>query len=180
MALAVVLAAALAWQAADGVRARFAEGLKEVRQYAADDHVATSWGQRLRMWQLTGTMVTERPLAGHGVASWLGLWQQRVTPGTALAANTTPHNEYLLLAQQGGAVALALWLWLLLAGLRHALQAGAAGVPALMAWTALAWTGLFNAVLRDAKFALPLLLLAALAIATTREVAAPTEAVSRD
>jgi hypothetical protein len=31
-----------------------------------------------------------------------------------------------------------------------------------MAWTALAWVGLFNAALRDAKFALPLLLLAAL------------------
>lgn len=173
LALAVLLAAAVAWQAADGVRARFAEGLNEVQQYAADDRVATSWGQRLRMWQLTGAMVIERPLAGHGVASWNGLWRQRVTPGTALAANTTPHNEYLLLAQQGGAVALALWLWLLLAGLRQALQAGAAGVPALMAWTALAWTGLFNAVLRDAKFALPLLLLAALAIAAARDSAAP-------
>ena len=168
MAAAVVLAATLAWQAADGVRSRFAEGLQEVQQYASDDHVATSWGQRLRMWQLTGAMVVERPLAGHGVASWLGLWRQRVTPGTALAANTTPHNEYLLLAQQGGVVALALWLWLLLAGLRHALRAGAAGVPALMVWTALAWTGLFNAVLRDAKFSLPLLLLATLAVASAR------------
>lgn len=178
VAAVVVLAAAGAWQLSDGVRARFAEGLTELRQYSADDAVATSWGQRLRLWELTAGMVAERPLAGHGVASWRGLWRERVTAGTALAGNSTPHNEYLLLAQQGGAVAVVLWLWLLLGGLRHALQAGAAGVPALMVWTALAWTGLFNATLRDAKFALPLLLLAALAMAAARRDPLPPSAAN--
>lgn len=166
---AIGLAGMAAWQVSDGVRARFAEGAMELRQYSGDDTVATSWGQRLRMWELTGAMVAERPWTGHGVASWRGLWQQRVTPGTALAEHSTPHNEYLLLAQQGGVIALGLWLWLLLSALRRAAAAGAPGVPALMAWTALAWVGLFNAVLRDAKFALPLLLLVALATAWARK-----------
>ena len=162
IAMLVLGAGATTWQVSDGVRARFAEGLAELRHYPGDDSVATSWGQRLRMWERTGDLVAERPWAGHGIGSWRGLWRQRVTPGTALAEHSTPHNEYLLLAQQGGAVAVGLWLWLLVAGFRQAAGAAAAGIPALMAWTALAWVGLFNAVLRDAKFALPLLLLAAL------------------
>jgi O-antigen ligase len=162
VAALVVGAGAATWQASEGVQARFTEGMAELRHYPGDDTVATSWGQRLRMWERTGDLVAERPWAGHGIGSWRGLWQQRVTPGTALAEHSTPHNEYLLLAQQGGAVAVGLWLWLLVAAWRQAAAAGSAGVPALMAWTALAWVGLFNAVLRDAKFALPLLLLAAL------------------
>jgi O-antigen ligase len=166
--VAIVLAALAASQFADGVRGRLAEGVAELRQYKADDHVATSWGQRLRMWQLTGAMVQERPLAGHGVASWRGLWQERVTPGTALAAHSTPHNEYLLLAQQAGGIGAALWLWLLAEGLRQAAIRGAAGLPSLLVWTTIAWTGLFNAVLRDTKFSLPLILLAALALAASR------------
>lgn len=168
VALAIVAAAALAWQLSSGVRARFDEGVREVQQFKADDHVATSWGQRLRMWQLTAAMVAERPLLGHGVASWKTLWNQRVTPGTALHEHTTPHSEYLLLAQQAGLAGLGVLLWLLVASLRRALTAGAAGVPALMAWTAVACLGAFNAVLRDAKFALPLLLLAALGTALAR------------
>lgn len=165
----IVVAAIATWQLSEGVRGRFAEGLTELQQFTSDDRVTTSWGQRLRMWEWTITMVQERPLVGHGVGSWQILWRQRVMPGTALADNTTPHNEYLLLAEQGGVVAVALWAWLLLAGLRHAWRAGAAGVPSVMAWTALAWAGLFNATLRDAKFALPLLLLAALSVAARRD-----------
>lgn len=165
--IAIVLAALAALQLADGVRGRFAEGLAELRQYEANDDVATSWGQRLRMWQLTGAMVQERPLAGHGVASWRELWRDRVTAGTALAAHSTPHNEYLLLAQQTGVMGVALWLWLLADCLRRAAIQGAAGLPSLLVWTTIAWAGLFNAVLRDAKFSLPLILLAALALAAS-------------
>lgn len=165
---AIVLATLSAMQLADGVRGRLAEGLAELQRYEADDRIATSWGQRLRMWQVTGAMVQERPLAGHGVASWRGLWRERVTPGTALASHSTPHNEYLLLAQQIGGVGVALWLWLLAGCLRQASVSAAAGVPSLLVWIAIAWTGLFNAVLRDAKFSLPLILLAALALSASR------------
>lgn len=169
LALLGVLAATAAWQGAEGVRGRFAEGVAELQHYRSDDGVATSWGQRLRMWELTAAMVAERPLAGHGIGSWSVLWRQRVTPGTALAQNSTPHSEPLALAQQGGLVAVGLWLWLLGSALRAAWRAGPAGLPALCCWLALAWTALFNAAHRDAKFALPLLALALLALAAARD-----------
>jgi hypothetical protein len=45
-------------------------------------------------------------------------------------------------------------------------------VPAsLLVWGALAWAGFFNVVLRDGKFAVPLLMLAALAWAGARPLA---------
>lgn len=163
---AVLLLAGTTWLTSDMVRQRFDEGVRELQAYRADDAVATSWGQRLRMWQVTLDMVTERPLRGHGIGSWKQRWRERITPGTALAQNTTPHNEYLLLAQQAGVFAPLLWLWWLGRGAHAAVRAGA--VPAVLAWTALGWIGLFNAVLRDAKFALPLLLLLALALAAGR------------
>ena len=165
MSTVVVLAASASWAAFDGVRARFAEGLTELQHYSANDDDPTSWGQRLRLWQVTASMIEERPLLGQGLASWQAQWRARVKPGSAVFAHTTPHSTYLLLAQQGGVIALGLWLWVLAAWISPALRAGGAGTPALMVWTALAFTGLFNALLRDAKFALPLLFLAALSAA---------------
>lgn len=167
---AVLLLAGTTWLTSDMVRQRFDEGVRELQAYRPDDAVATSWGQRLRMWQVTLDMVAERPLRGHGIGSWKQRWRERITPGTALAQNTTPHNEYLLLAQQAGVFAPLLWLWWLVRGAHASVRAGA--VPAVLAWTALGWIGLFNAVLRDAKFALPLLLLLALALAAGRSTPA--------
>lgn len=170
--LAVVLGIAvcmgLAWQVSDNVRARFAEGLAELRQYEAVDTVSNSWGQRLRMVEVTAAMVRERPLWGHGLGSWQQLWQQRTTPGTMLHAHTTPHNEYLLLAQQAGAPAVLLLLWLVAAAARSALRAGAIGMPSLMLWTTFACAAFFNVVFRDARFSLPLLMLAACCAAAQR------------
>lgn len=175
----VLLAALAAWHLSEGVRTRFAEGVAELQQYQADDDASTSWGQRLRMGQRTLDMVREHPLTGHGIASWIGLWQQRVRPGTALSHQTTAHNEYLMLAQQVGLVGLALWLWVLVSGLRDAAHHGRAGLPALLGWTAVAYTCLFNAALRDAKFSLPLLLVAALATAAMRDAARPLDRHAR-
>lgn len=166
--LGVVVGTGLVWQASDNVRARFAEGLAELRQYESADTVANSWGQRLRMAEVTAAMVREQPLRGHGVGSWQPLFQQRTTSGTMLSGHVTPHNEFLLLAQQAGIPAVGLLLWLVAAAVRSALRAGAAGMPSLMLWTVFSCAALFNVVLRDAKFALPLLLLAACCAAAQR------------
>lgn len=175
-ALAIAIAATTTWNLSGGVRDRMAEGLAELRSYESSDAVETSWGQRVRMLEVTSGMVRERPWLGHGVASWETLWRARIRSGTMLATNRTPHNEYLLLAQQVGLPGLTLLLGLLYACIRAALRAGPAGIPMLMVWLAIAWTGLFNAVLRDAKFALPLLLLAALATALARGTTAAVQA----
>lgn len=168
LALLVFLAAVGAWQVSDNVRARFDEGLRELRQYQSTDHVANSWGQRVRMVEVTGRMVAEAPLLGHGLASWRLLWRQRVQPGTQLHDETTPHNEYLLLAQQAGLPAVLLLLWLMGAAARRAWQAGHAGIPSLMIWTSFAAAAMGNVVLRDAKFSLPLLMVAACCVALHR------------
>jgi O-antigen ligase len=168
LALLVCLAAVGAWQVSDNVRARFDEGLRELRQYQSTDHVANSWGQRVRMVEVTGRMVAEAPLLGHGLASWRLLWQQRVQPGTQLHDETTPHNEYLLLAQQAGLPAVLLLLWLMGAAARRAWRSGQAGIPSLMIWASFAAAAMGNVVLRDAKFSLPLLMVAACCVALHR------------
>jgi O-antigen ligase len=168
MALAILAASAFVWAGSEGVRQRFAEGLQEIAEYRSSDEVASSWGLRLRMFERTAEMVRERPWTGHGVGSWAALWQQRTPPGSRLADNSTPHNDYLHLAQQGGLPAVLLLLAFLGVHWWRAWRAGPAGVPLLMVWTAVCVGALFNAVLRDAKFALPLLLLAAAAAALGR------------
>lgn len=174
----VVTLVTTVWLTSPGVQQRFDEGLRELKTYRANDQVATSWGQRLRMWQLTTEMVAERPWLGHGLGSWKLRWTERVTRDTPLAGNTTPHNEYLLLAQQAGLAAPLLLLGWLGVGMHQARRAGQRGVPALLALASIAWMGLFHAVLRDAKFALPLLLLAALGAAAARDDTNPPSGAS--
>ena len=169
----VALLAGLTWQQSDTVRARFAEGLAELQTYAPTGVVATSWGMRLRMIEVTLEMVRDKPVLGHGLGSWLSQWQRRARGGgSLLEEQLTPHNEYLLITEQAGVVGLALWLAVLATALASAWRAGRAGDAALLVWTAIAWSALFNVVVRDAKFALPLLMLAALAVAAGRDAQA--------
>lgn len=168
LATAVAACAAGVWVGSDNVRARFAEGSRELAAYRDDAEVKTSWGQRVRMLQLTTDIVREAPLAGHGVGSWVPLWQARTPPGTMLWENTTPHNEYLLVATQGGVAAallLAAWFGVMMA---RALRAGSLGLPAMLLWLTVAVTALANATVRDTKLAIPLLLLAGLGGALQR------------
>ena len=166
---ALALAGWLSWHASGTVRARFDEGWREIASYRSEGVVATSWGMRLRMVQLTTEMVRDRPIVGHGIGSWQHEWRGRSSGGgELLEAQVTPHNEHLLIAAQGGLVGLALWWALLIHAGRSAHRAGLAGLPALLVWVTVAWTGLFNVVIRDAKFALPLLVLAGLATAAAR------------
>jgi O-antigen ligase len=174
MVATVVVAALATWTGSSLVQARFAEGLNELRTYQSSDTAATSWGQRVRMFERTTEMVRESPLVGHGLGSWQQLWDARIAPGTALARNSTPHNEYLLVAQQAGVPAAVVMLLTLAVCVAAAIRAGGLGMPAMMIWLALALAGLANAVLRDAKFSLPLLLLAALAQALYRPAATPS------
>jgi O-antigen ligase len=84
-----------------------------------------------------------------------------------------------MVASQAGLLGLTLLIGWLLAQLRTALRQGDAGVPALLVWLAMAGAGLFNVVLRDAKFGVPLLMLAALATAAARLPAAPVLSQAR-
>jgi O-antigen ligase len=168
-----------AWQWVPGVRGRINEGVQEMLAYRSTDAAATSWGMRLRLAEHTLDMARAAPIAGNGVGSWLVEWRRRVQPGLLISIHTTPHNEYLLVLSQLGVIGIVLLGWLLLGHLWRAWRAGDAGLAALVAWTAITWTGLFNVVLRDAKFGLPLLLVAGLAGAVQRETSSPLSAPSR-
>lgn len=169
----------LAWQAAPGVRARFAEGLHELQHYQLDPTAPTSWGLRMLMIETSVDMIREKPLLGHGLASWQGEWFQRV-PHThyLLIENSTPHNDYLLVWAQGGAFGLALlllWWWQVL---RQAWRPGPGSHGALLVWAALAAAGFFNVILRDGRFAVPLLMVAAWAWAARQALSPPNAAVA--
>ena len=180
LALAVLAGAGATWVLSDGVRARFDEGRREVLAYSSgQNQVDTSWGLRLRMAERTWQMVKERPWTGHGLGSWHLLWTQRTPAGTREAENSTPHNEYLMVATQAGVAAAGLLLAWWLAMIRTCLRAGTAGVPGLMIWSTLALAALANAVMRDAKWALPLWLLAGVTTALLSR-AAFTARVARD
>ncbi len=166
--LAVAALAGTVWLASDDVRARFTEGSTELSAYRSSAAVTTSWGIRLRMLELTGEMVHERPLFGHGLGSWQEQWERRVPLGNRLADNSTPHNDYLMVAAQAGVPAAMLMLAWLLVMMGTAVRAGTPGIAALMVWFSVAATALANATLRDAKFGLPLLLLAGFAMALGR------------
>lgn len=173
-------AVAAVWMGSEHVRQRFHEGVSELLAYRSDAEVDTSWGMRARMLEVTARLVLEHPLAGHGVGSWVKEWRQRVAGSAPLEAHTTPHNEYLLLAMQGGSVALALALVLWLVALRGIVRRGRPAVAALLVLVALSGAACFNVVLRDAKFALPLLGLAALAWSASRAAAGPSGVAGRE
>ncbi len=170
LAGAVLAAALLVWHFSPAVQARFEEGLAELRDYRAQGDVATSIGMRLRMIDVTIDMIRERPWFGHGAGSWTGMWRERVQGGgELLQAHLTPHNEYLLVMQQGGAVALVLFAAALGAMLRATWRRGAPAHAVLLVWITFVVAALFNAALRDAKLALPLMLVGALAWSRSRE-----------
>lgn len=173
-------AVAAVWMGSDNVRQRFDEGVSELLAYRSDAEVDTSWGMRARMLEVTTRLVLEHPLVGHGVGSWVTEWRQRVAGSAALEAHTTPHNEYLLLAMQGGTVALLLALVLWLMAMRGIVRRGRPAVAALLVLIAFSWAACFNVVLRDAKFALPLLGLAALAWSASRAPGGPSSAAGRE
>jgi len=164
----VMTVTALAWAPLDGVQQRFAEGVAELRTYRSQGDVDTSWGMRLRMVETTAAMVGERPLVGFGIGSWATQWRLR-QPGGLLEGHTTPHNEYLLIAMQGGAIGLALAALMFGVAVRAAHRQGCSAHAAVLVCTTLVAAAAFNAVLRDTKFALPLLTLAALAWAAGRK-----------
>lgn len=140
---------------------RWAEGRAELGAYQPGQDVDTSWGMRVRMVELTVEMIRERPLTGQGVGSWAGQWQQRAVGGPLLMAHTTPHNEALLITAQGGAIALVLAALVAAAALRRR----PVDLPMVLVWTTLVLASGANAVLRDGKLAVPLLLLAGCAAA---------------
>ena len=155
---AVAAGSLLAWNASTNLQERFREGIEALHKYEAGSTEYTSWGTRSHMIRASLEMVADRPLLGHGAGAWLGEWHKR---GPAyLSKHVTAHNEYLMIAAQVGLVGLALALLVAWWQVRAAWRASPVpGAPALLVWFTVGWGGLFNVVLRDSAFGLPLVLL---------------------
>lgn len=94
---------------------RLLEVTSEVQQYE-QSHASTSTGVRLEWYRKCIELIRERPLLGYGVGG-LGTEFDKLTNGETNAAGfktSNPHNEYLLLTVQAGAIGLVLFLNLLI------------------------------------------------------------------
>jgi O-antigen ligase len=155
---AIALAAAFVLGGWSGLSARASAG-----------QLALSNAQRLSVYQETLIMISERPLSGHGLASWAWSWPQRTTRPELREFNTA-HNVPLELAAEGGAPAVLLLAPAILAWAGFAARARLAGAGGPAALVLLTWgvASLFNAALRDPVFATPMIVLLSIGLAAAR------------
>jgi len=91
---------------------RIAEGMHDVKKYQSGE-ADTSIGLRYQFWVNTARLWSTAPLLGHGTGSFPTKYAA-LAQSTGALPSDNPHNEYLLLAVQTGALGLALFLTLLL------------------------------------------------------------------
>lgn len=111
---ATAVMAAAAFGVSDVVRERVETAIREYR--AADAAVVSdrisSIGVRLEFYRNSLAIVRDHPVAGVGTGGFVKAYEDKVR-GTGMPAILNPHNEYLLIAAQLGAIGLALFLHLL-------------------------------------------------------------------
>jgi O-antigen ligase len=122
-------------------------------------------GIRLEMYSVTSRMIADKPWTGHGIATWPSQYL-KYADGLPSAGTRTPHNDYLFYAAELGLIGLAALLWIWLTQLTIAWKVGGAhGMRLGMLGVAIMVGGMFNAVLRDAVFGMPFMILLAIPLA---------------
>ena len=115
-------------------------------------HEPTSAGIRLHLWRQTLPIVADAPWFGHGLGRWRPLYAERAAASAAPAPflQAHPHQEFLLVLSEEGAVGLAILLCLILALWRRigALPDPQRGLFASVVLIYLS-AGLFNALWSD-------------------------------
>jgi O-antigen ligase len=162
-AAAVLVLAVGAWWLSPVVHDRFAELVSDVRGVQTGSDTVTSIGLRWRMAQEALAGISDNPVLGTGLGSWLPRWHaawagfaDRLPPDTPahLADTNNPHNDFLLTGMETGLPAMLILIWFLLAfavqGWRQNSLAG--GVTVVLAM-AVMLTAAVNAPLRDAAAA---------------------------
>lgn len=132
-------------------------------------------GMRLEIYRITADIIADAPVAGHGIASWMPLYQEKAK-GLSSATMTTPHNDYLLYLTELGVFGLlallGIWaaqLWTARSMSRHERASVAElAMPLLMLTVAMMLGGMFNAILRDGVFGMAFMILLAIPLAGLR------------
>lgn len=106
-----------AWFAPDSVlRERFALGLREAQAWepGVAQSQFSSIGLRLEFWRNSLDLVAARPLLGAGTGAFRDVYAQQVS-GSEMVATEHPHNAFLYVTVELGALGLAVLLALLVA-----------------------------------------------------------------
>lgn len=148
--LTVLLGSGAYWSSAT-FQQRLDRAAAEFRAWRAGGAIpeSSSIGQRLEFYRVSIAAVAERPLMGFGTGSFPKVYRERA--GADAVATDNPHNDYLLLAVQGGIPAAALYLLLLGLQWRWAARLPDPGHQALARGLVLAMGvgSLFNSFLLD-------------------------------
>jgi len=124
---------------------------------------AAGESNRLQFLRVTGAMIAERPITGFGIGGWRQEYPVRAQ-GLETAFMSTPHNDYLLYGSELGVTGLILLAWIFGALVRQSLRSTSAkGTALLVVTVALIVSSMFNAMLRDWRFGVPLMLMIAIA-----------------
>ena len=169
LAISLLVVPVAIWQSSSVLQERSLVTIEAVRAFLGGE-MGTEQGSRLQFVSKTGAMIMEKPLLGHGVGSWLQQYPVRAQ-GLETAQMSTPHSDYLLYTAELGIVGLLA----LLGVLGHLLiiawrTGGVRGMQLLVLGCALVVGCTFNAILRDWKFGLPMMLLLAVAMTSDRHI----------
>lgn len=162
--VSIVLIISITWQSASGLRLRVMNTVNDVTIFVQGGQVS-SQGIRLDIYRTTAQIIAEKPLTGHGIGTWLSEYQTR-EKDSQIAEHTTPHNDYLLYCAEIGLIGLVALFWIWITQLLVAWRIGGDhGMLLGMLSLAVITAGMFNAVLRDALFGMPFMILLAIPLA---------------
>ena len=152
----------------NGAGNRRLQGVSEAITALREGGVATGESNRLQFLRVTGEMIIEKPLIGFGIGGWRQEYSIRAQ-GLETAFMSTPHNDYLLYGAELGVIGLILLAWIFGALVREALRTKSTkGTALLVVMTALIVSSMFNAMLRDWRFGVPMMLMIAIAYRDSR------------
>lgn len=159
---AMALVLIVAWQFGTSAKQRMM-GTVEAVQALSQGQSGTGSSNRLQFIDKTSEMIREKPLLGHGIGSWQQQYPVRAQ-GLETANMSTPHNDYLLYAAELGAVGLLILLWIYSTLIQYAFRVCKdRPLGPLLVLTAIIVGGMFNAILRDWRFGVPMMILLAIA-----------------
>lgn len=139
------------------------KGVRSAITALQEGSAATGESNRLQFLRVTGAMIAERPITGFGIGGWRQEYPVRAQ-GLETAFMSTPHNDYLLYGSELGVTGLILLAWIFGALVRQSLRSTSAkGTALLVVTVALIVSSMFNAMLRDWRFGVPLMLMIAIA-----------------
>ena len=173
--VAVVSLVILGIVASNGDGNRRLKGVGSAITALQEGSAATGESNRLQFLRVTGAMIAEKPFLGFGIGGWRQEYPIRAQ-GLETAFMSTPHNDYLLYGSELGVIGLILLAWIFGALVRESLRAQSTkGTALLVVMVALIVSSMFNAMLRDWRFGVPLMLMIAIAYRDSRAISSQSD-----